>query len=208
MDALRVQTHQRTDTALRPRTSAAYLSKFKLYLTFINCYQLQLEDIDTTLVFLEFLAPNGSSSSSLTNYISAIRRFFKIFDLSDHCLNHRKIYLLIKSVSMNSNYKPRYKANFTVHILSNLVRACDTMSQGHVFKAAFLLAYFGFLRLSNIAPSSPASFDPTLHFLRGDIIFGPPGVHVIVKWAKAMSRVPQNFKWFKFPIYHVPPYAQ
>ena len=88
---------------------------------------------------------------------------------------------------MNSEYNPRYKANFTIPLLHKLVEACDQMSQGHVYKAVFLLAYFCFLTLSNLAPSSSSTFDLTRHFLRGDVIFGPPGAHVIVKWAKAMQ---------------------
>ena len=90
-------------------------------------------------------------------------------------------------MSINAPYTPRYKANFSIPLLLKLIKSCDKFPLGFIYKAAFLLAYFAFLRLSNIASSSSTSFDPTRHFLRGDIIFGPPGAHVIVKWAKAMQ---------------------
>ena len=45
------------------------------------------------------------------------------------------------------------------------------MSQGHVYKAVFLLAYFGFIRLSNLVTASPSTFDSTRHFLWDDVIY-------------------------------------
>ena len=137
---------------IQRRTGTAYLSKFKLFLAFTNWYQRHIKDVDTILSFMEFLAQNGCSAPSLTSYITAMSHFFKTYDLNDQCLNHRKVYLIIKAVLMNSENKPRYKANFTIPLLHKLVEACDHMSQGHVYKAIFLLAYFGFLRLSNLAP--------------------------------------------------------
>ena len=104
-----------------------------------------------------------------------------------HCLDHRSIRLFIKSVTMNAIYMPKYKANFNVHTLTQLTQACDRLPAGYVCKAAFLLGYFVFLRLSNIPPSSTSMFDPTRNLLRGDVIFGSPGAHVIIKWAKAMQ---------------------
>ena len=41
--------------------------------------------------------------------------------------------------------------------------------------------------MSNIAPHSLAAFDSSKHFLRQDIIFGPPGAHLIIKWTKTLQ---------------------
>ena len=114
-----------------------------------------------------------------------------MYDLDCSPLNHRKIHLFIKSVSMNSPYCPKVKANFTIPLLIQLSKACDHIRYGFLYRAIFLLAFFGFLRLSNLAPSSSRLFDPSRHFLRSDIIFGPPGAHIIVKWAKAMQGSPK-----------------
>ena len=46
------------------------------------------------------------------------------------------------------------------------------------------MAFFGFLRMSNIAPHSKTSFDYTRHLLREDIIFKHPGLHIRIKWSK------------------------
>ena len=100
---------------------------------------------------------------------------------------NRKIKLLIKAVSINSVYVPKIKSNITIPLLHRIVLACDKLRYGKIYKAVFLMAFYAFLRLSNMAPVSTQSFDKTRHFLRGDVIFGSPGAHIIVKWGKAMQ---------------------
>ena len=58
---------------------------------------------------------------------------------------------------------------------------------GQVFKAVYTIAYFSFLRLSNLVPHSIASFPPLYHLARADIIFAPPGIQIIVKWTKTLQ---------------------
>ena len=146
-----------------------------------------MDHVDSILAFLELLAQNGSRSHTLTSYVSVLKHFFRVFDLDIRCIVHRKIHLFVKSVSMNSKYFPRFKANFTNETLVRLANACDKVKYGIVYKAAFLLAYFAFLRLSNIAPPTVNAFDVTRHLLRSDVIFGSPGARIVLKWAKAMQ---------------------
>ena len=49
------------------------------------------------------------------------------------------------------------------------------------------MAFFGFLRLSNIAPHSLNSFDPSRHLCAGDLIFGQQFLKVILKWSKTIQ---------------------
>ena len=41
--------------------------------------------------------------------------------------------------------------------------------------------------MSNIAPHSSKNFSKQHHFLRQDVIFGPPGAHLVLKWTKTMQ---------------------
>ena len=166
MQRLSAIAYSRIHTALRPRTASGYSSKFKLFLAFIIWHQLPLHHVDSVLVFLEFLVQNGSKAHTLTSYVSVLNHYFKLFDIQTWGISHRKVHLFIKSVSMNSVYSPRFKAVITIPILHKIVQACDTIAYGQVYKASFLLAFFAFLRLSNIAPVSSSSFDPSRHFLR------------------------------------------
>ena len=65
--------------------------------------------------------------------------------------------------------------------------ACNSLPDLHLFGATFLTACFAFLRMSNIAPDSSENFDPSRYFLRQDIVFGHPGVYLIIKWAKTLQ---------------------
>ena len=181
------QAHSRVEAALRPCTAAAYLTRFKLYLAFISWLQLPLQDLDSILAFLELLVQHGSKAHALTSYISVLKHYLKCCDIDISALEHRKVYLFIKSVSINSTYVPKFKANITISLLDKITKACDTLRYGCVCKAVFLLAYFAFLRISNVVPVSVKAFDATRNLLRGDVIFGPPGAHIIIKWSKSMQ---------------------
>ena len=54
-------------------------------------------------------------------------------------------------------------------------------------KQFFLVVYFGFLDLSNIAPHSVASFDYTRHLTVGDVIFTHQFLKIIIKWSKTLQ---------------------
>ena len=179
--------YTRINSALRPRTASAYAEKFKLYMAFTSWCRIPMVAVDSILAFLELLAQNGSRSHTLSSYVSVFKHFFRLYDLDITGLCHRKVHLFVKSVSHNAKYFPRFKANFTIETLTRLVHACDQLTHGKVYKAAYLLAFFAFLRLSNVAPASAAAFDVTRHFIRSDIIFGSPGAHIVLKWAKAMQ---------------------
>ena len=56
-----------------------------------------------------------------------------------------------------------------------------------MYRAAFLLAFFAFLRMSNIAPHSKSKCDPLHHILRQDVLFLHPGAHILLKWTKALQ---------------------
>ena len=64
---------------------------------------------------------------------------------------------------------------------------CDYIYLGKVFKAVFLLAFFWFLRLSNIAPHSLTSFDSSHHLCAGDLIFTKHFLKVVIKWTKTIQ---------------------
>ena len=63
-------------------------------------------------------------------------------------------------------------------------KACDSLGDPPLFRAIFLVAFYAFFRLSIIAPHSARQFSKDKHFLRQDLIFQPPGAHLLVKWAK------------------------
>ena len=59
-----------------------------------------------------------------------------------------------------------------------------------MYKAAYLLSFFSFLRISNLVPHSIHKYDPLHQLARADVIFAPPpppGAHLIIKWSKTLQ---------------------
>ena len=98
------------------------------------------------------------------------------------------INLILKSFQINAPLKIRHKGIIDVVMLSNIIYACQYLDYPHLYRALFLTAYYSFLRISNFAPPAAGQFDTTRHLTRGDIVWGAPGAHLILKWHKAMQK--------------------
>ena len=72
-------------------------------------------------------------------------------------------------------------------MLTQIIQVCDSMYMGFVYKAAILLSFFSFLRISNLVPHSTAAFQPLKQLVRGDIFFAAPGAHILLKWSKTLQ---------------------
>ena len=185
------KAQDRMQMAHRPRTVKAYYNCFKTYLAF-NVYigSSDMAQVQVFMAFLEFLAYNNLSHASILNYVSALKHYFKVYHLNHNVLDDYKIHLMLRAMSHTLPYSPKHKGVFDVPTLKNLIANVMSMPNGQVYRAVFLLAFFGFFRLSNLVPHTLTAFDLTRHLARGDIIFAPPGAHIILKWAKNMqSRV-------------------
>ena len=67
------------------------------------------------------------------------------------------------------------------------MKICEKFSHPLLFKSIYLVAFYSFLRLSNLVPHSIRTYSPLEQLARGDVFFGPPGLQVLVKWSKTMQ---------------------
>ena len=117
----------------------------------------------------------------------------------DHSvLSHRSIYLLLRSFRINNTVPPIHKGIFDIPTLQKIITLCSISMDPKLFKAIFSTAFFGFLRISNIAPHSKANFSPSMHLLRQDVVFHPPGCHLRIKWSKT-NQTRRNVHWLQLP---------
>ena len=63
----------------------------------------------------------------------------------------------------------------------------DSLQYPFVFKALYSFCFFSFLRISNILPHTMATFDITRQLCRGDLIFSPDTITVLIKWSKTLQ---------------------
>ena len=162
---------------------------FRLYLaflTFINLQPYQV-NVDVILAFLECLNFNSVGISQMNNYISAIKSLSLRFNLPLQHLEHQKISLYLRALQKTTPAKMKLKTIIDVPFLKLIVNKCDSTFLGHIFKVAYLLGFFGFLRLSNLAPHSLSSFSFLKHLAKGDVIFNNSGVILIIKWSKTLQ---------------------
>ena len=83
---------------------------------------------------------------------------------------------------------PRPRRPVSVELLHLLVHATLPWGVwGLVVKCAVLIAFFGFLRQSNLAPRAASHFDPARHTRRRDIICTPKGAFIKLRWSKTLQ---------------------
>ena len=164
------------------------MAQFKVFLALASFLEIQdIEDINFIQVFLTFLFDNGLTSRTISTYVSAIKHYFVYYGLDYKVLEHNSITLLLRSFILNAPIKLRKQGIITLEILQNIISACKILPHPPLFRSIFLLAFFSFCRISNFAPISVSRFNKKVHFTRNDIVWGFPGGHLIIKWAKNMQ---------------------
>ena len=110
-----------------------------------------------------------------------------MFNWPTVALSGRKVALLIKSVEVNARMSIRVKGIITVKLLEKLIIQTLKYENGYVFAALFVTAFFGFFRLSTLLPNKISEFDKTRFPIQNDVIWGTPGVHIIITCSKTMQ---------------------
>ena len=92
--------------------------------------------------------------------------------------------LLYISRCVTKYRQPTPEALFSLPQIREIARLCEIFENTLTYRVAFLVAFYGMLRISNIAPPFSKAFDPKKHLLCRDIQFKHPGIHLHLKWAK------------------------
>ena len=172
--------------AFRPKTKRCYHLLFRNFVGFCVCAGISLENVSLCVVmaYLEFLVTNGVSVNMVANNVSAIRANFVIYSLDHSFLDHPKIRYFLKSMKMNRPLAVTDRPIMSIDILHAFISACNFIPFGPVYAAIFLVAYFGFLRISNIAPHSLKEYDATRHLTPSDVNFSKNFMSLSLKWSK------------------------
>ena len=93
----------------------------------------------------------------------ALGRFGMTMCMQPIMFQNRCLQMLMRSISINATYTPKLKQVFTIDILTKLIRLCDTLAHGILYKAIFLVAFFSYLHLSSLVRSSRFHIFPLLH---------------------------------------------
>ena len=189
VSALAREAQVRLHSAFRPKTTQAYTMLFRIFIAFCICCSLSINKVTLVhiLAYMEFLAKNNVSVPMLANHISALKAKFTLYDLNFQLLDHPKVKYFLRSMKLNRPLVVSPKNIMSLDTLTNLVRQCDHIYAGQIFKSIFLIAFFGFLRISNLAPHAVKDFDSSRHLTLGDVSFSKNYMKLIIKWSKTMQ---------------------
>ena len=173
MKSLATRASARLQAAFRPSTVKAYTSMFRTFMCFCVFVNLDVSnlDVDGILAYLECLNFNKVSVNIIMNHLAAIRAKLVVLGLNPSPQDHKKIKYYLRALKLNRPISVTSCHIISVHMLLKIVYQCDYFYMGKVFKAVFLVVFFRFFRLSNLAPHSLTTFDFTRHLAGGGCIF-------------------------------------
>ncbi|KAI2650053.1 Pro-Pol polyprotein [Labeo rohita] len=156
--------------AVSPRTLQSYLTAWKCFKIFHSAYSLPFPDFSLLAVtsFISHLNTNKNlQASSIKGYLSGIQFFHKLLygSPSPHITNSQTS-LLIKGIQKTQPNRPdNLRQPITLKILtkciSTLRKGYHSIHTARTLDAMFILAFFGFLRCSELAITS--GFNPAIH---------------------------------------------
>ena len=144
--------------------------------------------ISTVCYYITYLSQQFISSDSIRNYVSGISFLHKALGKSCPALQSFPVVCILRAVQVALRRHPHQKKPITPKILAKILPLISQLGEAqHAVKLAILLGFFGMLRVSNLAPASPAVFDCTRDITRQDVFVKPPGLVVSLKWTKTIQ---------------------
>ena len=140
--------------------------------------------VSVALSYLEFLVENDVSVNIIKNHIAAIKAMCIVHNLEYGAWEHPKVSYFVKSLRLHRPMALPKRNIIDINTLKKMVLLCNQFSDPWV---VILTAFFGFFRLSNIAPHAKAEFDSTKHFTGGDLFFLQNEVRLLLKWSKTIQ---------------------
>ena len=182
----------RTQKAFQPSTQVAYSRHFRSFLAYTIAMNFDIigspVSVMLLLSFLEFLVQNNTSHSGIANCLSAVKAKFSLYGKSVQAFNDPRITYYQKAlIILIKPFKVKINAIIDKPLMSKIVTLCDTLYMGPVYKTAYLIAFFSFLRISNLIPHKISSYSPLKQLARADVIVGPPGLQLVLKWSKTLQ---------------------
>ena len=168
--------HRRVHSAMRPSTQMAYTRYFNIFLMFTVFINVEVQQVDSNVIlaFLEFLHFNKFSPNVILNTVSAVKSRLQAYGFCVRHWSDQRITYFTKSLQHTKQFKAYLPQIIDVNMLTQIITLCDTTQDAVVFKALYIIAFFSFLRISNLVPHCTRSYSPLHQLARGNIFFAPP----------------------------------
>ncbi|XP_039527431.1 uncharacterized protein LOC120479218 [Pimephales promelas] len=155
--------------AVSPRTLQSYVTAWRCFKAFHLSYNTPFPDFSllTITSFISYLdSVKNLQVGSIKSYLSGIQFFHKlIHGAPSPEINNSQTSLLIKGIQRSQPTRPDTRQPITLDILTKCIQTLRTgyrsLNTSRTLDAMFILAFFGFLRCSELAITS--RFDPKIH---------------------------------------------
>ena len=144
------------------------------------------------LGFLEFLVACNLSPRAVANYASGIKSYLQLYQLPHTWIENPLVKNYLRAVNVQVSHVPRPKSILSLQDLCNVSITLSQLDNAVVYRAAILLSYYGFFRISNLVPPTQHSFDVHRQLTWEDVFLLPDCVHVHLKWAKNLQKADQS----------------
>ncbi len=191
---LQQQARVRRRHAFRPGTTANHRTMFTKYIRFCKTHNVAHWDTSkgTLCAYLEHLTQTFKSSKSVKNYFGAINLLHKFADKTASNSGAFEVTLMLRASGLTMRQIPHRRQPITPLILHKLCTLCKYQGAvGAVLRLAYILAFLGFFRASNLCPYKEGEFDITRHLSRADVTVAAPGLVVDLKWSKTLQQAMQ-----------------
>ena len=197
--SLHEQAYTIQQFAYQDSTKRNMRSQLNTYLQFCHFYSLEPFPVTkcTFMPYLIFLSHRLSSYRSLQNYVSVLKHVNRALGLSSNFMHDYDCSLTQRALRRVLGDRVTQTLPITIEILVSLCRTLSNDNILHIcMHAVFLVAFFSFLRVSNLLPyryTDVASQDQ-LFLRRRDVKFSDQGCFLRVHKTKTVQFREQIFE--------------
>ena len=117
--------------------------------------------------------------------MSALKASFAIYDLQIAIFEGPRLKYYLKALALQQTFPVTLKKIFDISTLIQLHKHVTSHIQVKSIRHFTSFLFFLPPHIKFGPPFYKKSFSPLQQLARGDIIFGPLGLHVLVKWSRA-----------------------
>ena len=184
--------HRRTTKAYAPSTlqgQTLAVTRLQAFREEFHLNSMRHTTWSHMLAFLESLATRGHSPAVLTATTSHIRTYFRRNQWPIGQLEARPISDYLKAARKQVKRRP-VKLPAINHKQFHAIRDTVTEISGRatdMLRMAVSLAYYGLLRVSNLAPYTARRFTAIRNLTIGSVRVKPKGISLTIPWTKTMQ---------------------
>lgn len=158
-----------------------------LYVKFMLCYGLNYlsPEISDLAMYYQFLANTFKSPGTVKNHASGAKAWVQLHRGNIQHFEAQELGMMSKSIVESSNHVPDPAAPLTPQDIRAICTYIDTFDNLHpAYKAAILLAFATFLRVSNVLCPTRSAWGGGHTLLAQDIKITDTGLLVIIRSTK------------------------